>query len=188
MKKKRCSVEPAARTSGHRPDTTSSHPKKSPSSKAHRVGRVTPCAPSSANQRVRVRQNSAHGVSRPTNLHRKFHAWYASLPTALERDTLLTPEWIAESVVQEVERFLNSHLPENFAARLAAKAYHLYSRHKHFHKGLNRPGNRGRENLLMFMRHWTAGWLKREHYEFYKKLPWSFGNGRQLPVWPATMI
>jgi hypothetical protein len=111
MKKKRCSVEPAARTSGHRPDTTSSHPEKSPSSKVRKAGCVTPCAPSLANQRVRVRQNSAHGVSRPTNLHRKFHAWRASLPTALERDTLLTPEWIAENVVQEVERFLNSHRP-----------------------------------------------------------------------------
>jgi hypothetical protein len=29
-------------------------------------------------------------------------------------------------VVQEVERFLQAELPENFAERLAAKAYHLY--------------------------------------------------------------
>ena len=149
MKTKRCSVEPVARTSGHRPDTTSSHPKKSPSSKVRKAGRVTPCAP---------------------------------LPTAFERDTLLTPEWVAESVVQEVERFLKADLPDNFAERLAAKAHHLYPRHKHFHKGMNRPGNRGRENLLMFMRHWTAAWLKRERYALYKKLPWSFGNGQRLPV------
>ena len=108
----------------------------------------------------------------------------AALPTQLERDTLLTPEWVAESVVQEVERFLKAELPENFAERLAAKAYHLYPRHRHFHKGLNRPGWRGRENLLMFMRHWTAGWLKRERYAFYKQLPWSFANGQRLPVVP----
>ena len=106
----------------------------------------------------------------------------ASLPTPLERDTLLTPEWVAESVVQEVERFLKAELPENFAERLAAKAHYLYPRHKHFHKGLNRPGWRGRENLLMFMRHWTAGWLKREHNPLHKKLPWSFGMGHRLPV------
>jgi hypothetical protein len=115
-------------------------------------------------------------------LHRtEFRAWRASLPTQLERDTLLTPEWIAESVVQEVERFLKAELPENFAERLAAKAYHLYPRHKHFHKGLNRPGNRGRENLLMFMRHWTAGWLKLECNPLHKKLPYSFGMGQRLP-------
>ena len=46
-----------------------------------------------------------------------------SLPTQLERDTLLTPEWIAESVVQEVERFLKADLPDGFAERLAAKAH-----------------------------------------------------------------
>ncbi len=115
------------------------------------------------------------------SLRAEFHAWRASLPTALERDTLLTPEWIAESVVQEVERFLKADLPENFAERLAAKAHYLYPRHKHFQKGLNRPGNRGRDNLYMFMRHWTAGWLKREQSALYKKLPWSFGQGQPLP-------
>jgi len=112
---------------------------------------------------------------------REFRAWRASLPTALERDTLLTPEWVAESVVQEVERFLKADLPANFAERLAAKAHYLYPRHRHFHKGLNRPGNRGRENLLMFMRHWTAGRLKRERNPLYKKLPYSFGMGQRLP-------
>ena len=166
-------------------NSTHSHPKKSPASKARKAGRVTPCAPvfadgHHANQRVRVRPSGAHGVARPASLRKEFRAWRASLPTAFERDTLLTPEWIAESVVQEVERFLKADLPDNFAERLAAKAHHLYPRHKHFHKGMNRPGNRGRENLLMFMRHWTAGWLKRERPALYKKLPWSFGQGRAL--------
>jgi hypothetical protein len=119
---------------------------------------------------------------KPLRLRHEFRAWRASLPTVLERDTLLTPEWIAESVVQEVECFLKADLPEGFAERLAAKAYHLYPRHKHFHKGLNRPGNRGRDNLYMFMRHWTAGWLKRERSALYKKLPCSFGNGQRLPL------
>ena len=125
---------------------------------------------------------AAAGRSGTAALRREFREWRASLPTALERDTLLTPEWVAESMVQEVERFLKADLPENFAARLAAKAHYLYPRHKHFHNGLNRPGNRGRENLRMFMRHWTAGWLKRERNPLHKKLPWSFGNGRRLPV------
>jgi len=116
-----------------------------------------------------------------TTPRREFRAWRASLPTALERDTLLTPEWVAESVVQEVERFLKADLPASFAVRLAAKAHYLYPRYRHFHKGLNRPGNRGRENLLMFMRHWIAGWLKRQRNPLYKKLPSSFGMGQRLP-------
>lgn len=131
-----------------------------------RVGRVTPCAPP-----VATHAPGGRRIARPA----------IQLPTQLERDTLLTPLWVAESVVQEVERFLKADLPEGWARRLAARAHYLYSRHKHFHKGLNRPGNRGRENLLMFMRHWTAGWLKRERNPLHKKLPWSFGNGQRLP-------
>ena len=139
--------------------------------KALKAGRALPCAPSQIHQRSSVRRSGGQRAARPT-IH---------LPTPLERDTLLTPLWVAESVVQEVERFLKADLPEGFAERLAARAHHLYPRHKPFHKGLNRPGNRGRENLLMFMRHWTAGWLKRERNPLHKKLPWSFGNGQRLP-------
>ena len=159
-----------------------SRPKKSPSSKARKVGRVTPCAPLPANQRVRVREDGARGATRPTSHRRELREWQASLPTQLERDTLLTPEWVAESVVQEVERFLQAELPEDFAARLAAKTHHLYPRHQHFRRGLNRPGNGGRETLLMFMRHWTAGWLRRERPALHKKLPRDYALGKALPA------
>ena len=92
------------------------------------------------------------------------------------------PEAIAESVVQEAERFLKADLPGDFAARLAAKAHHLYPRHKHFHKVLNLPGNRGRDSLYMYMRHWTASWLKRERPALFKRLPWSYALGSKLPA------
>ncbi len=175
------------------------HPKKSPVSKARKVGRVTPCAPPAktggasvlANRSLRpaIISKTARREPRPTKaaLRKEFRAWHASLPTALERDTMLVPEWIAESVVQEVERFLKTDLPDDFSERLAAKAHHLYPRHKYFHKWLNRPGNCGRDYLYMFMRHWTAGWLKRERPALYKKLPYSFGNGRRLPA-PAPVM
>ena len=120
--------------------------------------------------------------SRALTLRSEFRQWRTSLPTALERDTLLMPDAIAESVVQEVERFLQADLPAGFATRLAAKAYRLYPRHKHFHKMLNRPGNRGRHNLYVYMRHWTCGWLKRERYALFKRLPWEYALGRRLPV------
>ena len=162
-------------------NSTTSHPKKSPSLKARKVGRVTPCAPPPANQRVRVHPNGAHGVTRPTTLRREFRAWRASLPAGLECDTLLMPDVIAENVVREAERFLNADLPAGFAERLAARAHHIYPRNKHFKKVLNRPGNAGREYLQMFMRHWTAGWLKRERNPLHKKLPYSFGMGQRLP-------
>ena len=166
-------------------NSTHSHPKKSPASKARRKTPVGPRCRAAQTSRSSPRDEQNNGAAqqrRPTTLRRGFRAWRASLPTALERDTMLMPDAIATSVVQEAEQFLNAELPENFAERLAAKAHRLYPRHQHFHKMLNRPGNLGRDNLYMYMRHWTAGWLKRERPALYKKLPWSFGQGRPLPA------
>lgn len=101
-------------------------------------------------------------------------------PTQLERDTLLTPEWVAERVVQEAECFLHARLRGEFVERLAAKAYYCYDRNKHFHRVLNRRGDGGRETLYMFRRHWSAAWLKRERHARHKKLPWSDAQGRPL--------
>ena len=125
---------------------------------------------------------AAAGRSDTAALRQEFRAWRASLPNALERDTLLMPDAIAESVVQEAERFLKADLPANFAERLAAKAHYLYPHHRQFHKLLKASGNRGRDALYMFMRHWTAGWLKRERSALFKRLPREYAQGRSLPV------
>ncbi len=145
-----------------------------------------PKSPKRRVPRLASRNTKARSVSQTEGgdkhrLRREFREWRASLPTALERDTLLMPDVIAETVVQEAERFLKAGLPADYPQRLAARAHYLYPRHRHFHQGLNRPGNRGRENLYMFMRHWTAGWLRRERNPLHKKLPWSFGMGQRLP-------
>ena len=157
-------------------NSTASRRKKLPSSKVRKVQRVARCAPSSKPCAAAGRR-----ATRPASIRREFREWRASLPTQLERDTLLMPDAIAESVVQEVERYLNARLPEGFADRLAARAHHLYPRHRHFRQTLQRPGNNGRQNLFMFMRHWTCGWLKRERSPLFKKLPWSYGQGLPLP-------
>lgn len=138
-------------------------------------GQVSPAGTSR-----RISESSKSDRAAKAAIRRESREWPAFLPTALERDTSLTPEWVAESVVQEAERYLGADLPPGYAERLAAKAHHLYPRHKHFHKMLNRPGNRGRDNLYTYMRHWTCSWLKRERYALYKKLPWSFALGVAL--------
>ncbi len=91
------------------------------------------------------------------------------------------PDAIAESVVTEACCYLDAELPADFADRLAAKAHYLYPRHRHFRKMLNERGNGGRDNLYMYMRHWTGSWLKRERYAFFKRLPWEYALGRRLP-------
>ncbi len=117
-----------------------------------------------------------------TTYQAAYRAWRGALPTALERDTLLWPEAIAESVVAEASRYLGTQLPADYAARLAAKAYYLYPRHRHYHAALNRPGNRGRHNLYVYMRHWTASWLKRERSPLFRRLPWEYSLGYALPT------
>ena len=176
------------------PTTTTSRPKKSPSSKARRkpergcvrrTSRSTALCRKASGSSGRSRRiaPAAAGRADTAALRRESRAWlHAELPTQLERDTMLTPEGVAESVVQEVELFLKAVLPADFAERLAARAYDCYDHSKHFRKGLNRAGNGGRATLYMFMRHWTAAWLRRERSALHKKLPQSFGNGARLPA------
>jgi hypothetical protein len=167
-------------------NSTTSRPKKSPSSKArHKQERGVHAASPSRRKgpsKLAAASSCERASKRPKGrdpLRAEFRAWRESLPTQLERDTLLWPEVIAETVVQEAERFLKADLPGGFAERLAARAYYLYPRNRHFHKSLNRPGNSGRDILYVYMRHWTAGWLTREGNPLRKKLPESYAMG-----WP----
>jgi hypothetical protein len=151
---------------------TSSQRKKSRSSKERPDG-AAPVLPPEP-------RTTDPAQERRAALRREFREWRASLPAGLERDTFLMPDVIAESVVREAELFLQADLPAEFAARLAARAHYLYTRNRHFHEVLNRSGNGPRNDLYMFMRHWTAGWLKRAHSPLFKKLPRSFANGLPL--------
>jgi hypothetical protein len=157
-------------------NSTSSRPKKSPATKAQRKpARGVHAAPASARtsdvKSCRQPRPSTRGKGlKAARRRRESRELDDLLPTQLERDTMLTPEWVAESVVQEAEIFLNASLPDNFVERLAARTYYLYDRNRNFHKDLNRSGNRGRDLLFMFMRHWTAAWLKRECSALYKRL------------------
>jgi len=109
-----------------------------------------------------------------------FRAWRASLPGGLERDTLLMPEVIAENVVREAERLTRTDLPAGFTERLAARAHQLYARNRRFKKTLNRPGNEGRDMLYVYLRHWTAGWLKRELPALSRQFPEGFALGHAV--------
>jgi hypothetical protein len=165
--------------------TSPERPKKSPASKPRPAGLARRARQNPAARKVSTALSlcsEAGTMSRQARAQarREVREFVASLPTALERDTLLMPEVIAETVVQEAERFLQADLPADYAERLAAKAYYLYGRHKHFHQTLNGRGNCGRDSLYMYMRHWTGGWLKRECNPLSQKLPWEYALGHKL--------
>jgi len=107
--------------------------------------------------------------------------WRAALPEGIERDTLLMPLAIAESVCGEVSCFLHLDLPERYAIWLEAKAHRCYSAHRHFYKLMQAGGNVARERLYMFMRHWLASFLHLERLDLYHCLPATFSNGKRLP-------
>jgi len=102
-------------------NSTTSHPKKLPASQARRKPERLVAA--LCQRRPRRSQTAAT----KTALRREFRVFRESLPTALERDTLLTPEWVAESVVQEVERFLKTKLPRVRSPKAATSALLLRS-------------------------------------------------------------
>jgi hypothetical protein len=87
---------------------------------------------------------------------------------------------VAETVVQEAERFLRADLPPGYVARLAAKAEHIYPRHSQFGRLLRRAD--GREKLCSFMRHWLCAFLHRDRSPLWKHLPKEYAWGAPLPA------
>jgi len=160
------------------------------------VGRVTPLRAWRSGGRQtagnvsnfdRLSAESRYGgqsTARPTNLRAEFRAWRLSLPAGMERDTLLMPSAIAESVCAEVSRFLDVPLPARYAIWLEAKAHRCYSAHRHFYKLMQAGGNVARDRLFMFMRHWLASMVHLERPDLSCCLPVTFGDGKRLP--PGT--
>ncbi len=107
----------------------------------------------------------------------------AALPPGLERDTILLPWAIGESVVMEAAQFLHVALPEEYIDRLAAKAdrVYLHRRGSRFWRQMRARGHAGRDALYMFMRHWLSGLLQRERPALFRRLPVCFHLGRRLP-------
>jgi hypothetical protein len=143
------------------------------------VGRVTPCAPVIADDHHAGA--ARRGLTRPTSTRSEFRAWRLSLPAGMERDTLLMPDAIAESVCAEVSRFLDVPLPARYAVWLEAKAHRCYSAHRHFYQLMQAGGNVARDRLYMFMRHWLASLLHLERPDLSHCLPVTFGDGKRLP-------
>ena len=104
--------------------------------------------------------------------------------SAIERKTeAIVTLWTAEYVVRNVSRWLDAELPGELPALLAAKAERCFAKHEHFHRRVcsnANGGNAGIESLRMYMRHWTASWLKRNRLALFRRLPESCSMGVAL--------
>ena len=145
------------------------------------VGRArSPDAPKTLNGRKRC---SAHG-GRVLPVRRRKPAWWkgclATLQPGMERETMLNPLWVAESVVQEAVVYVDEPFPEIYATWLAEKAEHCYIYNKWFRRQIRGSGNSGRSWLFAFMRHWLAGILFWERPDLFSRFPYSWVNGEKL--------
>lgn len=90
--------------------------------------------------------------------------------SSIEEDTALAPEIIADEVAREaIDADKNAKLlpPEQksmvhqmLAGALVSKTHTIYLNNEGFKKKVNASGNKGRDHLYMFMKHWAEGLLK----------------------------
>ena len=107
-----------------------------------------------------------------------------TLRPGIERDTQIMPWLIADSVLGEAARFLQTDLPDEWGDWLDARAEHVFARRRHFHRLISSEangGNMGRDNLCKYMRHWLAARLARERPALFRRMPRDYALGRALP-------
>jgi len=102
----------------------------------------------------------------------------------IEDDTPILPELVAESVVDEAARLAPGCASEllsrrdELAAALTARANAAYGADPDstWSRSIRGAGNRGRDTLYAFMRHWLAADLKRNSPVVFSALPRNYGT------------
>ena len=77
----------------------------------------------------------------------------------ISEETVLLPEIIAEQITQDKEEVLY----------LVSRAERHYKNNEQFKKSITARGNKGRDNLYMFMDHWLQALrLKKRQFTHFK--------------------
>lgn len=106
-------------------------------------------------------------------------------PGLIGRDTPLVPRVVAAEVLAEAEAWLEASLPPEWLAWLVFHAETVYRHNVRFRRRLREPGNRGRDWLWAFMRHWLAGLVGAYDMALFRRLPDGYGIGRPPPGRPG---
>jgi len=94
----------------------------------------------------------------------------------------IVPHAIAIAVWEEACLFLNTELPRSWITELAARANDIYRHNPRFRQLIRQPGNRGRDWLWSFTRHWLAGLLSRHRPDLFASLPTRYAVGVSLNI------
>lgn len=92
------------------------------------------------------------------------------------------PWLIADSVLHEAACHLETDLPADWSDWLDTRAEGCYRKHKQFRTLVRGRGNRGRDTLYRFFRHWLASRLHREKRRLYDRLPYTYALGHPLKL------
>jgi len=111
----------------------------------------------------------------------------AQLPAALriESDTPIVPRAVMEAVCEEAGVWLGQPLPRRWVRELTAYANTVYAHNPRFRRKVRAPGNRGRDYLWAFTRHWLAGLMWERRPQLHARLPNSYSVGHPLPPKPS---
>ncbi len=113
------------------------------------------------------------------------------LNESLEDDTSIQSSVVASEVVNELVRYLAKKNPKlsneigsgkGYVLFLVKRQADLYKADATWRERMNASGDKGRDTLYMFMRHWLAAEIKRKQPEVYKVLPSDFANGVELTI------
>ncbi len=109
--------------------------------------------------------------------------WKIYQPVAdFERQTSHCPLYLAWRILDEARGYCCTPIPQTYADKLARRAEAVFARHP-FWQGKFKS-QRGRDAILVSMRHWLAGVLAREKPSLFRELPESFMLGEPLPLKP----
>lgn len=111
----------------------------------------------------------------------RIRAWRAELD-ALQEETPLVPEAVAYRVCEEASVFLDAELPASWAALLVEKTAVISMHNPRFRRMLCSRGNRGRDGLWAFMRHWLAALIAKQLPALFARLPADYSRGQPLPA------
>jgi hypothetical protein len=99
----------------------------------------------------------------------------------IDEDTSIIPHIIAQSVMEEAIRYLGEPLPRRWVRELVVHADTVYAHNDKFRRALKRDGDRGRDWLWSFMRHWLSSLILQHRPQLHSRLPASYSVGQELP-------
>jgi hypothetical protein len=98
-----------------------------------------------------------------------------------ERQTSHCPTYIAWIILDEARDYFRTEISEDYADKFARRVEVVFANNPCWQRRYS--GGRGRDYLLMTMRHWLAGVLAMKQPALFRDLPDSFKWGRRLPAW-----